>query len=405
MMQLQGKRIVLGLTGGIACYKAAELVRRLTEHGCSVHVVMTQAACRFITPVTFQALSGNPVYTDLWDPRADNNMAHIDLTRQADLVVIAPASTDFMAKLAHGLADDLLSTLCIASPRDLLVAPAMNREMWLAPATQRNVQQLRDDGVHILGPAAGEQACGEIGDGRMLEPHEILACIRAHFTPKKLDGLRLLITAGPTCEPIDPVRMITNRSSGKTGYAIAQAAHDAGAQVTLVSGPTALPCPYGIKRINVQTAQEMYTAVMQDVVDHDIFIAVAAVADWRVRNASNQKLKKTSTNETPALEFEQNPDILASVAALPNAPWCVGFAAETTLDPQQAQEKRLRKGVPLLIGNLAQNVMDKNETQVELFDDQGQISLPFGHKTQTAHLIIDEVAKRYTAQRGSTTHD
>lgn len=300
MGDLLDKHIVLGISGGIACYKSADLVRRLIEQGATVDVVMTDSACKFVTPVTFQALSGRPVYTDLWDNRAPNNMVHINLTRQADLVLIAPATANLMAKLAQGLADDLLTTLCLASTKPLMIAPAMNREMWQAPSTQRNVSQLRTDGVQILGPGTGEQACGETGDGRMLEPHELVAAVRAHFQPKTMKGLSVLLTAGPTCEPIDPVRVITNRSSGKTGYALAQAAHEAGAQVTLVSGPTGLPCPPGVTRISVQTAQQMHQAVMQHASTSDIFIAVAAVADWRVANASTEKLKKNrwSTAQT-----------------------------------------------------------------------------------------------------------
>ncbi|AWB33349.1 bifunctional phosphopantothenoylcysteine decarboxylase/phosphopantothenate--cysteine ligase CoaBC [Orrella marina] len=394
MRDLQGRHIVLGLTGGVACYKSAELVRRLIDHGATVDVVMTESACRFITPVTFQALSGRTVYTDLWDNRMANNMAHIDLTRAADVVLVAPATADFMGKLANGLADDLLTTLCMASPRDILVAPAMNREMWLAPATQRNASQLREDRVQILGPAEGSQACGEVGDGRMLEPHELLAAVIAYFQPKPLAGSRVLITAGPTCEPIDPVRVITNRSSGKTGYALAQAAYEYGATVQLVSGPTALACPPGVERIPVQTAVQMRDAVMQRVDDADIFIAVAAVADWRVENQSSEKLKKKD-GQPPALHFVQNPDILAEVAARPDAPWCVGFAAETTLDPEMAQEKRRRKGVPMLIGNLAQHVMDADHTTVELFDDEGMINLGSGEKLEIARRIVQEIAQRY----------
>lgn len=398
MKDLHGRRIVLGLTGGVACYKSAELVRRLMDHGATVDVVMTQAACRFITPVTFQALSGRQVFTDLWDSRVANNMAHIDLTRNADVVLVAPATADFMAKIANGLADDLLTTMCLASPRPLLLAPAMNREMWLAPASQRNVEQLRADGAQILGPAAGSQACGEVGDGRMLEPHELLASVIAHFQPKLLAGRRVLVTAGPTCEPIDPVRVITNRSSGKTGYAIAQAAYEAGAMVELVSGPTALACPHGVTRIPVQTALQMHAAVMDRVRSADIFIAVAAVADWRVDNQSSEKIKKTD-GQPPELKFVMNPDILAEVAALPDGPWCVGFAAETTLEASAAQEKRRRKAVPMLIGNLAQHVMDADHTTVELFDDQGMISLGSGEKIEIARRIVEEIAKRHVVRK------
>lgn len=395
MNELHGKRIVLGLTGGVACYKSAELVRRLLEHGATLEVVMTESACRFVTPTTFQALSGKPVHTDLWDDRAHNSMAHINLTRNADAVLVAPATANFMAKLSHGLADDLLSTLCLASNIPLLVAPAMNREMWLAPATQRNVAQLRADGVQILGPGTGLQACGETGDGRMLEPDGLVSALVAHFQPKLLSGLRVLLTAGPTCEPIDPVRMITNRSSGKTGYAIALAAAQAGAEVTLVSGPTSLPCPPDVTRVDVQTALQMHAAVMQRVDACDIFVAVAAVADWRVSQPSVEKLKKDDTGTPPELEFELNPDILKEVASRSNAPWCVGFAAETTLVPEQAEKKRQRKGVPLLIANLAQHVMDADHTTVELFHDQGMTSLATGTKQAVAREIVAQIAKRY----------
>lgn len=395
MKELDGKRIVLGLTGGVACYKSAELVRRLIDRGATVDVVMSESACRFVTPTTFQALSGRPVFTDLWDSRAHNSMAHINLTREADLVLIAPATANFMAKLATGISDDLLSTLCLASALPLLVAPAMNREMWVARATQRNVVCLREDGVVILGPGNGSQACGETGDGRMLEPDDLVSAVVAHFEPKLLQGLHLLITAGPTCEPIDPVRMITNRSSGKTGYAIALAAAQAGAQVTLISGPTRLETPAGVNRIDVQTALEMHDAVMQRVDACDVFVAVAAVADWRVTAPSDQKIKKDDAGTPPTLHFELNPDILQSVAARPNAPWCVGFAAETTLDPVQAQQKRQRKGIPLLIGNLAQHVMDADDTTVELYDEQGMTRLQAGTKQAVAREIIRQIARRY----------
>lgn len=394
MGDLCNKHIVLGVSGGIAAYKSADLVRRLIEQGATVDVVMTQSACEFITPVTFQALSGRPVHTDLWDNRAPNNMAHINLSREADLILIAPATANVMAKLAHGLADDLLSTLCIASTLPLLLAPAMNREMWQAPATRRNVTQLKADGVQILGPGTGEQACGETGDGRMLEPHEIVAAVCDHFQPKLMQGIKVLITAGPTCEPIDPVRVITNRSSGKTGYALARAAREAGAEVTLVSGPTGLPCPAGVTRISVQTARQMHEAVMQRAQGQNLFIGVAAVADWRVANASDQKLKKTD-GQPPSLQFEMNPDILKDVASLPNGPWCVGFAAETTLDPDEAQEKRKRKGVPLLIANLAQHVMDADHTTIHLVDDTGMSGMGTGSKIDIARKLVAEIVRRF----------
>ncbi len=398
MTELANKRIVLGLTGGIACYKVAEFVRRAIEQGATIDVVMTEAATHFITPVTMQALSGRPVYLDAWDARVPNNMAHINLTRGADAILIAPASTDFMAKLAHGLADDLLSTLCVARGNcPLLIAPAMNREMWLNPATQRNAGLLRQDGIHFMGPAEGEQACGETGSGRMVEPDEILAELVAFFQPKTLAGYRVLITAGPTSERIDPIRVITNRSSGKTGYAIARAAREAGAEVTLVSGPTALPCPHGVQRINVESARQMHAAVIQQAAHHDIFIGVAAVADWHVLNAGEHKIKKTAGGGAPQLEFAQNPDILAEVAAMPNGPWCVGFAAETEKLQEHAETKRRRKGVPLLVGNLAQHVMDADSTEFILFEDRGHTVLSPQPKLQAARALIDAISQRLPA--------
>ena len=398
MLDLARKRIVLGLTGGIACYKIAELVRRLTEQGATVDVVMTEAATHFITPVTMQALSGRQVYVDAWDARIANNMAHIELTRGADAVLVAPASADFMAKLAHGLADDLLSTLCLARACPLLVAPAMNREMWANPATQRTVAQLRADGIAVLGPASGEQACGETGDGRMLEAHELLADLIAFFQPKVLAGRHVLLTAGPTSEPVDPVRVLSNRSSGKTGYALARAAREAGARVTLVTGATALPLPRGVVALPVTTARQMHDAVMANAHDADVFIAVAAVADWRVKNVSSQKLKKTSEGGgAPVMEFEPNPDILAEVAKLPDGPWCVGFAAETEKLAEHAEAKRVRKGIPLLVGNLAHKVMDADTTELVLFDANGTHPLPAGSKLDAARRLIAEIAARLPA--------
>lgn len=394
MQNLHDKRIVLGLSGGIACYKAADLVRRLVERGAQVDVVMTEAATRFITPVTMQALSGRPVFVDAWDNRIHNNMAHIQLSRGADAILIAPASADFMAKLVQGRADDLLSTLCLARACPLLVAPAMNREMWLAAPTQRNVHQLTLDDVEVLGPGSGEQACGETGDGRMLEPLQIIAELNRFFQVKHFSKLKVLLTAGPTVEPIDPVRVLSNRSSGKTGYALAQAAWEAGAEVTLISGPTALACPYGVTRIDVETAQEMHDAVMANLSGQDIFIAVAAVADWRIKNVSGEKIKKDA-GSTPQLEFEANPDILAKVAAQPSGPWCVGFAAETENLSAFAHAKRLRKGIPMLIGNLAQHVMDADHTTVSIFDDAGEHALPLSTKQDAAKQIVSAIAQRF----------
>lgn len=400
MQDLHDKRLVLGLSGGIACYKAADLVRRLIERGAQVDVVMTESATRFITPVTLQALSGRPVFVDAWDNRVHNNMAHIQLSRGADAIIIAPASADFMAKLVQGRADDLLSTLCLARACPLLVAPAMNREMWLAAPTQRNVQQLRLDGIEVLGPGSGEQACGETGDGRMLEPLQIVAEIKRFFQPKHLANTRVLMTAGPTVEPIDPVRVLSNRSSGKTGYALAQAAWEAGAEVMLISGPTALACPYGVTRVNVETALQMHDAVMQNISGQDIFIAVAAVADWRIKNISEEKIKKNGT-ATPELQFEMNPDILASVAAKQDGPWCVGFAAETENLSEYAQQKRLRKGIPMLIGNLAQHVMDADHTTVSIFDDHGEHPLPLSHKQDVARQLVHAIAQRFKQSQSS----
>lgn len=397
--ELAGKHLVLGLTGGIACYKIAELTRLLTKAGATVQIVMTDAATQFITPVTMQALSGRPVYTSQWDARIDNNMAHIDLSREADAIVIAPASTDFLAKLAHGFADDLLSTLCVARDCPLLVVPAMNRQMWQNPATQRNAAQLRADGVSVLGPDSGAQACGEVGDGRMLEPAAIYEAIVAHFAPKVLVHRRVLITAGPTFEPLDPVRGLTNRSSGKMGFALARAAQQAGADVHLVAGPVALDTPWGVYRQDVQTAQQMYDAVMHAVSDADIFIAVAAVADWRVEQPAEHKMKKTADRKMPVLAFVENPDILASVAALPDPPFCVGFAAESGDLDVHGDEKRKRKNVPLLVGNLGPQTFGRDDNEVVLFEAAGLTRLPRAPKDALAHTLVAEIAKRLPDNR------
>jgi phosphopantothenoylcysteine decarboxylase / phosphopantothenate---cysteine ligase len=396
---LNGKKIVLGLTGGVACYKAAELCRSLIKAGAQVQVVMTESATHFIGTVTMQALSGHTVYTDQWDPRIANNMAHIDLTRDADAVLVAPCSADFMRKLAHGAADDLLSTLCVARPRQvpLLVAPAMNVEMWENPATQRNVATLRGDGIALMGPTAGDQACGETGLGRMLEPEDLLEELVASFQPKVLAGKRVLITAGPTYEPIDPVRGITNLSSGKMGYAVARAAREAGADVLLVSGPTTLPTPHGVRRIDVQSAREMYDAVMAAVPSQHIFIGVAAVADWRVANPSEQKVKKQDGGAPPELRFEQNPDILATVAAttgISGWPYCVGFAAESENLVDFGSAKREKKGIPLLVGNIGHHTFGQDENSIVLFDESGHTVLPTAPKLALARQLISEIAKR-----------
>jgi phosphopantothenoylcysteine decarboxylase / phosphopantothenate---cysteine ligase len=391
MTDIAGKRILLGLTGGIAAYKAAELTRLLGQAGAQVRVVMTAAASRFITPVTMQALSGNPVHGDLWDAGVPNNMAHIELSRDCDAIVVAPASADFLAKLAQGLCDDLLSTLCLARECPLLVAPAMNLQMWDKPATQRNVKQLAADGIAILGPASGDQACGEVGMGRMLEAEEILEEIEAFFQPRLMAGKRVLVTAGPTFEPIDTVRGITNTSSGKMGYAVARAAREAGAAVTLVSGPTALAAPRGLERVDVSSAQEMYEAVMARVAKADVFIGVAAVADYRPKEARQHKLKKGSDEVT--LELQPNPDILGAVAARRNAPFCVGFAAETENLEAYAEAKRRRKKVPLLAANLAQHAFGAEDNQLILFDDEGRHELPRASKVALARALIAHIAR------------
>ena len=394
-MSLAGKNIVLGLTGGIACYKAAELARGLVKAGASCQVVMTEAARHFITPVTLQALSGKPVFTDQWDSRISNNMAHIDLSRHADALLIAPCSADFMRKLVHGAADDLLSTLCLARPANvpLLVAPAMNVEMWDNPATQRNAVQLKKDGITLLGPAAGDQACGETGLGRMLEPEQLLESLSAFFQPKLLAGKKVLITAGPTFEPIDPVRGITNLSSGKMGYAIARAASAAGAEVTLVSGPTSLQTPVGVRVWPVTTALEMRDAVMTNVAGQQVFIAVAAVADWRVSDVSTQKIKKQD-GQLPSLTFEQNPDILAEVAAMASPPYCVGFAAESENLLEHGAAKREKKRIPLLVGNIGHQTFGKDDNELVLFDAKGHKNLARASKEILAGKLIEEIARR-----------
>ena len=401
--QLEGKRIVLGLTGGVACYKAAELCRSLVREGAQVQVVMTDAATHFITAVTMQALSGRHVYTDQWDPRVANNMAHIDTTRNADAILIAPCSADFIRKLAHGACDDLLSTMCVARPSrvPLLVAPAMNVEMWENAATRRNVAQVKADGITMFGPAAGDQACGETGLGRMLEPEQLVDELIASFQPKVLEGRRVLITAGPTYEAIDPVRGITNLSSGKMGYAIARAAREAGADVVLVSGPTTLPTPHGVRRINVQSAQQMKQAVMESLKGVHVFVGVAAVADWRVANASEQKMKKQEGVAAPSLEFEENPDILASVAATTSIsgwPYCVGFAAESEKLEDYGAAKRERKGIPLLVGNIGHHTFGQDDNTIMLFDENGHTVLPRADKLTLARQLISEIAKRIAHQ-------
>jgi phosphopantothenoylcysteine decarboxylase/phosphopantothenate--cysteine ligase len=387
-------RMLLGMTGGIAAYKAAELCRLLVKDGIAVQVVMTDAACRFVTPATMQALSGKRVATDLWDPAVENGMGHIELSRDRDLIVIAPASADFLAKLAGGLADDLLSTLCLARDCPLLVVPAMNRQMWENASTQRNAKQLAIDGVRILGPASGDQACGEVGMGRMLEAEEIHREIQAMLQPAVLAGTRVLVTAGPTFESIDAVRGITNRSSGRMGYSVAQAALEAGAEVTLVSGPTALTPPARARLVQAVSAQDMLEAVNGNVADCDIFISVAAVADYRIAKPSTQQKMKKS-DQALTLELVPTVDILATVASRPNPPFCVGFAAESQNLEAFAEEKRQRKKLPLLAANLVQDAIGTEESELVLLDQQGRHALPKAPKLTQARLLVQHIAHLY----------
>ena len=389
--QLVLGKVVLGITGGIAAYKSAELVRLLVKANLEVTVVMTESATKFITPITMQALSGKPVFIGMWDSSIANGMPHIELSREADAILIAPASAEFIAKLVHGRADDLLSTLCLARNCPLLVAPAMNKQMWENPATQRNIVQLKDDGIAILGPDSGDQACGEIGLGRMLEAEDLLAEITAFFTPKLLAGKRILITAGATLEMIDPVRAITNLSSGKMGYAIAQAALDMGAEVTLVSGATSLAAPKNVKNISATTSDTMYQAVMRNISKQDIFIGVAAVADYSPAKPSTQKIKKGESALT--LELKRNKDILAEVASLPNAPFCVGFAAETQDLIKLAEQKRIAKKLPLMVANLVSESMGQDEASITLLDDKGSHPQQRAAKNVLALALLTHISK------------
>ncbi len=391
MNEFQGKRIVLGVTGGVAAYKSAELVRLLVKAGADVDVVLTSAGAQFVGPATFQALTGRRVWQALWDERMDNGMAHIDLTRGAAALLVAPATADFIAKLAHGFADDLLSTLCLARDCPLLVAPAMNRQMWENPATRRNVAQLGSDGIPVLGPAHGEQACGEVGDGRMLEADELFDELHASLQAKPLAGRRVLLTAGPTFEAIDPVRGLTNSSSGKMGFALARACADAGAAVTLVAGPVALKTPRGVRRVDVQSALQMRDAVLRAVPGQDVFIAVAAVADYRPRQAAEHKIKKGAGGIS--LELEANPDILAEVAARPDAPMCVGFAAESRDLAAYAEGKRVAKKLALVVGNLVQDGLGGDTNAVTLFDATGSYGLPPADKSEVARGIVEHIVR------------
>lgn len=396
MPDLQGKTIILGVTGGVAAYKTAELTRLLKKAGARVRVVMTDTARHFVGVATFQALSGEPVLTDMWHDQGDG-MAHVHVSRGADLILVAPATADFLAKLASGRADDLLSTLCLARTCPLYVAPAMNPEMWANPATIRNADQLRVDGIFFLGPEAGDTACGEIGPGRMREPADLLADLATRLAPGPLEGKTVLITAGPTYEPIDPVRGLTNLSSGKMGYALARAAHEAGAQVTLVSGPTCLQTPAGVSRVNVTRAVEMRDAVMERAGTVDVFVAVAAVADYAPLSSKPQKIKKSESLST--LELKLNPDILAEVAAMKRPPFCVGFAAETDALEKHAQAKLKKKNLPLLVGNLAQDTLGRDEVALILFDAQGAHPLPKADKLSCARLVVKEISLRLNATR------
>lgn len=396
-MSLSGKHVVLGVTGGIAVYKCPDLVRRLREAGAEVQVVMTAGAQRFITPLTFQAVSGRTVRTELWDTNAEFGMGHIELARWADLVLVAPATAGFVARLAHGHADDLLTTLCLATEARMVVAPAMNWAMWENAATQDNVQQLRKRGVRILGPGEGELAEGEVGPGRMLEACEIVATLEEHAQPLK--GVRVLVTAGPTREPIDPVRYVSNRSSGKMGFAVARAAAEAGAQVTLVSGPTHLPTPRDVRRMDVETAVQMHTVVMDEVMTADIFIATAAVSDYAPSRAASQKIKKRS--EVLQLKLTQTPDILATVAARKRRPFSIGFAAETQNLETNARAKLRNKHLDLIVGNWVGSGrgFDADDNALSVYWEDGAAELGSGPKLELARKLIELIAERYPQEK------
>ena len=401
MDKVLNRRILLGVTGGVAAYKAAELARLLMRNNVEVHVSMTEAATRFVSPMTFQALTGRPVATDLWDAGFPNHMAHIELSRGVDAIVVAPASADFIAKLAHGLADDLLSTACLARNCPLMVAPAMNREMWDAAPTQRNVATLRADGVTILGPDSGDQACGEVGMGRLLEPEELAQSILAFFAPRRLAGMKAVVTAGPTFEAIDTVRGITNLSSGKMGYAIVEALAAMGADVTVISGPTALAPPANAHFVYVTSAAEMFNAVKAHVAGTDYFFGVAAVADYTPIATSGRKLKKTA--EPMEIRVKPTEAILAYVAALPNGPFCVGFAAESEDLAQYAQAKRVRKKIPMIVANLVQHAVGKEENEVTIYDDSGAHALARAAKSRIAYGIVEHAMRLREARTGAAT--
>lgn len=390
---LHTKRLLLGLTGGVAAYKAAEIARLLIQENVYVQPVMTESACRFVGPATLQALTGNKVFTDLWDNRIDNNMAHINISREVDAILIAPASADFIAKLANGFANDLLSTLCLARNCPLFIAPAMNLQMWGNPATQRNLALLQRDDITILGPIKGSQACGETGMGRMLEAQELVEAMQIFFQPKLLQNNRVLITAGPTYEAIDAVRGITNLSSGKMGYTLARAALEAGAKVTLISGAVCLEAPLGVTRINIISAKDMLVAVRKEISNTDIFISAAAVADFLPTKINKQKIKKVGGSMS--LKLTPNPDILEYVAGLPKSPFCVGFAAETENLEKNSEDKRRKKKIPLIAANLAQDTIGSDESALILFDDKGKHPLPKAPKIVQARRLIKHISLLY----------
>ena len=390
MNELNGKRILLGVTGGIAAYKAAELVRLLKKDGADVRVVMTNSGAEFISPVTLQALSGNPVYTSMWDQTIPNGMPHIELSRDCDLILVAPATADFIAKLTSGRADDLLSTLCLAKQCTLMIAPAMNRQMWENASTQRNIKTLLTDGIHLIGPDSGEQACGELGIGRMSEPSLIASELVSWLQPKSLQGKNVIVTAGPTYEAIDAVRGITNTSSGKMGYAVAQAAQDAGANVTLISGKTSLNPPTRARFISIISAQDMFDAVLNEIDHADIFISVAAVADFSVKNPSAHKIKKSQ--QKLSIEFEETPDILKSVARRKNHPFCVGFAAESQDVEEYARKKRIEKGIPLIAANLVTEALNSDNNSLVLIDDHGTKKLAPSSKLEQARQLMTHIS-------------
>ena len=401
-MSLRQRRILIGVTGGIAAYKICELVRRLRDLEAEVRVVMTEGATHFVTPTTFQALSGQPVRVSLWDEAGEAAMGHIELAKWAERVLIAPASADTIARLAHGFADDLLATVVLATAAPVYIAPAMNQQMWANLAVQANVGTLRVRGVGILGPADGDQACGDIGSGRMLEPHELRDILVASFGEQPLRGRRVLVSAGPTYEDIDPVRFIGNRSSGRMGFAVAAAARDAGAEVTLVAGPVSLPTPAGVNRIDVRSARDMQAAVLKAARDSDIYIGAAAVGDYRPIDTADHKLKKTDGNPL-RLELAENPDIIASLASLPDRPFLVGFAAETKELAAYAQDKLHRKGIDMIAANEVGpgRGFEVAENALQLYWRDGGAALPQMPKTDLARQLVTHIAQRFLAGSGT----